>query len=76
MPHGCQQCVIILLDPHQDGTNLGLSCAHAIWSLVGLWAVFQWVKRAGFPSLIFLGTFCSRGVIIVSTISLFKEVMT
>jgi len=41
IPHGFQKFQIVLLAPHQDGTNPRYN--HTTWSLVDTWATSPWV---------------------------------
>jgi len=43
IPHDQQQFQIVLLAPHQDGTEQGRRYSQSNWSLGDIWVVFPWV---------------------------------
>jgi len=43
IPHGQQQFQIVLMAPHQNGTNQGRRCSHSTQALDDLRPAFPWV---------------------------------
>jgi len=43
IPHSQQQSQVVVLAPHQDGTEQGRRYNHSTWSLGELLAAFPWV---------------------------------
>ena len=55
IPRGQQQYQIVLLLPHQDGTNEVRKCSHSTWPLDNFWTAFLWVYSAGLAFQSFQG---------------------
>jgi len=61
IPHGQQQFQIVLLAPHQYGTNQGWRCCYSTYALDHIWVAFSWVYPAGLALPVFRWAFWIRG---------------